>query len=189
MVGINSFPIQAEQSAVLTGAHMLAVIEASSEGKAHIVLQSTTTQALSTDQALPTVLDNWVVVKSNGVSLQGDSIRNDTGRAIPFMSGTIGLHPEVDGGGGGNKLINLTSEKSPDGVAPYVISNQNRPIFTKNNAESYNTKESYLVDFAIGEHVRFIACADSAMSIAPSNVLFRGNATTGPAALWILVEP
>lgn len=165
-----------------------AMAQAVLDDKAFIVLESTTVQTLSTNESIPTVLDNWVVVKSNGVSLQGDSIRNDTGRVINFMSGTIGLHPEVDGGGG-SKLINLTSEKSPDGIAPYVISNQNRPIFTRNNSESYNTKESYLIDFAIGEHVRFIAYADSAMDIAPSNALFRGLAITGPAALWILVEP
>ncbi len=156
------------------------------ESKAYIILESTTTQAISTDQANPTVLDNWTVLKSNGMSLQGDSIRNDTGRVLEAMTGTIGLHPQVDGGGG-SRLLSLTSESALDGVT-YTISDQNRPIVTVNNAETYNTKESYAVDVAIGEYIRFIAFSDSAMSLAPSSTTFRGVTVTGPAALWILIE-
>ncbi len=170
----------------IDGDALILGVIASTADKAYIILESTTTQALSIDQATPTVLNNWVVVKANGISLQGDSIRNDTGRVIQAMSGTIGLHPQVDGGGG-NKLINLTSERSPDDVT-YTINDQLRPIFTNNNAETYNTKESYLTDFQISEYVRFIAYADSAMSIAGSSAQFRNEAITGPAALWILCE-
>ena len=154
--------------------------------RAHIVMESTTSQAISTDQANPTVLDNWTVLSSSGISLQGDSIRNDTGRDIAAMAGTIGVHPLVDGGGG-SRLLNITSESSVDGVT-YTINDQNRPIFTTNNAETYNTKESYLVNFGDGVYVRFIAHADAAITIAPSSTLFRNIATSGPASLWILVE-
>ena len=158
----------------------------SSEGKAFIVLESTTTQTISTDQANPTVLDNWVVLKSNLISLQGSSIRNDSGRDIDVMHGTIGIHPQVDGGGG-NRLLNITSERSPDDVA-YSLNNQNRPIFTNNNSETYNTKESYVTDLLNGEYARFIAHADSALSVAESSTQFRNQTVTGPAMLWILHE-
>ena len=154
--------------------------------KAYIILESVTEQVMSTDQANPTVLDSWVVLDSKGISLQGDSIRNDTGRVINSMSGTIGIHPLVSGGGG-ERLLSLTSERSPDGVT-YTLNNQNRPIYTRNNSETYNTKESYLTGFQDGEYVRFIAFADGAMSIAPSSATFRNQSITGPAALWVLVE-
>lgn len=165
----------------------LSLAGAAAQNKAYIILESTTVQAISTDQANPTVLDNWVVRKSSGMSLQGDSIRNDTGRAINAMTGTIGLHPQVDGGGG-SRLLSLTSESSIDGGANYTISEQNRPIVTNNNSETYNTKESYAIDLADGELVRFIGYADGAMSLAPSTALFRNITTNGPAALWILTE-
>lgn len=155
--------------------------------KAHIILESTVAQAISTDQANPTVLDNWVVRSSSGMSLQGDSIRNDTGRVIESMTGTIGLHPQVDGGGG-SRLLSLTSEYSVDDGLNYTINNQNRPIFTVNNSETYNTKESYATNLAAGSLIRFIAHSDAAISIAPSSTSFRNIVTSGPAALWILVE-
>lgn len=165
---------------------ILSAMEAGGLGsKAYIILESRTTQTISTDQANPTVLDNWVVLKSNLISLQGDSIRNDSGRVIEAMHGTIGLHPVVDGGG--NRLISITSERGPDGIS-YTINDQNRPIFTNSNTETYNTKESYLTDFAVGEYVRFIAHADAAMSIGESSTSFRGEVTTGPAMLWVLHE-
>lgn len=166
---------------------LLAIQTDGLSGKAYIVLQSDVTQVISQDQANPTVLDNWVVRASNGLSLQGDSVRNDTGRTLDFMHGTIGLHPQVDGSGG-SRLINLNSEVSLDGVT-YTINDQYRPIYTVNNSETYNTKESYLADFADGEYVRFIAyVTGGAMSIAPSSTLFRGESKTGPAMLWILHE-
>lgn len=155
-------------------------------GKAYIVLQSDTTQSISTDQANPTVLDNWVTVASNGLSLQGGAVRNDTGRTLDFMHGTFGFHPQVDGGGG-TRLFTLNSETSPDG-AVWTMTNQVRPVYTTNNNETFNTKESYLADFSVGEYVRFIAFADAAMSLAQSTTTMRGIAQTGPAALWILHE-
>jgi hypothetical protein len=185
-MAITQFPIQTNDNTTLSSAEALAAIELAHAGKAYIVLESVTTQVISTNEALPTVLGNWVVRKANGISLQGDSIRNDTGRIITAMSGTLGIHPQVDGGGG-SRLIELTSERSPDGIA-YTINNQTRPIFTKNNAETYNTKESYLLDFLINEYVRFIAYSDGGLSLTQSSALFRGIAITGPAALWVLVE-
>lgn len=152
---------------------------------AYIILESRTTQSISTDQANPTELDNWTVLESNLISLQENSIRNDSGKVIKAMHGTIGIHPVVDGGG--NRLINITSERSPDGIT-YTISDQNRPIFTNSSSETYNTKESYLTNFGIGEYVRFIAHADSAMSIGESSTNFRNQVVTGPAMLWILHE-
>ena len=154
--------------------------------KAYIIMESRTPQVISTNQALPTVLDNWVVLDSNGISLQGDSIRNDTGRIIGAMAGTIGIHPLVDGGGG-SRLLSITSESSINGT-DYDINDQNRPIFTTNNSETYNTKESYLINFGVLEYARFIAHASAAMTIAPSSELFRDEAVTGPAMLWILRE-
>lgn len=183
---INSFPIQTNTSATITSEQAMAAIESAVEGKAYIVLESVTLQSISIDQANPSILNNWVVKKSNGISLVGNSIRNDTGRIINAMSGTIGIHPKVDGGGS-DRLLNLTSERSPDDIT-YTINNQNRPIFTRNNTETYNTKESYLTDFQIGEYVRFIAYASNTMSIEQSSASFRNQAVTGPAALWILVE-
>lgn len=156
------------------------------ESLAYIILESTTTQALSIDQANPTILSNWTVLKSNLLSLQGNSIRNDAGRVIPALHGTIGIHPQVEGGGG-SRLLSLTSERSPDDVT-YAINDQYRPIFTTNNAETYNTKESYLVDFLDGEYARFIAYSDAALSVAPSSTTFRGQAVTGPALLWVIHE-
>lgn len=156
-------------------------------GKAYIVLQSDTIQAISEDGASPTVLDNWVVKASNGLSLQGDSVRNDTGRTLDFMHGTIGVHPQVDGGGG-TRLFNLNSEVSLDGVT-YTLNDQYRPIYTINNTETYSTTESYLADFEPSEYVRFIAfVSGGAMSVAPSSTSFRGETKSGPAMLWILHE-
>lgn len=182
----NNFPIPTVNSTTLTPENAIAAIEAVHAGKAYIILESRTTQAISTDSANPSVLDNWVVLKFNGISLQGDSIRNDAGRKIEAMSGTIGIHPQVDGGGG-SRLLNINSERSLDGVT-YTINNQNRPIVTTNNNETYNTKESYLIDFLSGEYVRFIAFASGPMSVAESSASFRGVVTTGPAMLWVLAE-
>jgi hypothetical protein len=167
---------------------LTAIQTAGQSGKAFIALQSDTVQAISTDAANPTILDNWVVLASNDISLQGDSIRNDSGRTIAFMSGTIGIHPQVDGGGGGgSREMNLTSEISTNGT-DYVIANRNRPIFTQNNVETFNTKESYLTGFAPNSLVRFIMHTDLPLSLAPSTSSYRGVGVTGPAALWILTE-
>ena len=155
------------------------------ESIAYIILESTTTQSISTDSANPTILGNWTVLKSNLITLQGDSIRNDAGRDIEALHGTIGLHPLVDGGG--SRLLSITSERSPDDIT-YTISDQNRPIVTSSVSETYNTKESYLTDFLDGEYVRFIAHADSAVSIAQSSTTFRSETISGPAALWVLHE-
>ena len=185
-MAITAFPIQTNDATTLTSAQGIAAIEKAHAGKAYIVLESVTTQAMSTDEANPTILGNWVVKKSNGISLQGGSIRNDTGRTIAAMHGTLGIHPQVDGGGS-SRLLELTSERSPDDIT-YTINDQIRPIFTSNNAETYNTKESYLLDFLDGEYVRFIAYANNAMSITQSSAQFRGQSITGPAALWVLEE-
>lgn len=155
--------------------------------KAYIILQSTSTQVMSTDSANPSVLDNWAVLKSNGMSLQGDSVRNDTGRTISLAHGTLGLHPQVDGGGG-TRLLALASEYSDDAGVTYTLVNQLRPIYTVNNSESFSTKESYATDFLANRLVRFIAYADATMSLAPSSASFRGSTVTGPAMVWILVE-
>ena len=185
-MAITAFPIQTNNATGLTSEQAIAAIEKSHEGKAYIVLESVSTQTMSTDEAKPSILGNWVVVKSNGISLQSNSIRNDTGRTIVAMHGTLGIHPQVDGWGG-RRLLQLTSERSPDGEN-YTINNQLRPIFTANNEETYSTKESYLLDFLDGEYVRFIAYANDAMSLATSSAPFRGQSIAGPAALWVLEE-
>lgn len=181
----TAFPIPTSNSNAITPEEAVAAIEAAHEGKAYIMLESRTTQAISADSVNPTILDNWVVLKAKDVSLQGDSIRNDTTRTIASMVGTVGINPQVDGGG--NRLLRLNSERSQDGIT-YTINNQNRPIATNSSSETYNTKESYLTDFLSGEYVRFIAYADGAMSVTESTASFRGVVTTGPALLWILVE-
>ena len=187
MVDITAFPIPAEVSTELSAAEAIALLERQKEGAAYIVLESRTTQVISTDSASPTVLSNWVVLGSNGFSLQDDGIRNDTGRVIALTHGTIGIHPEVDTGGG-NRLFVFTSEISLDDGVTYTVADQVRKIYTSNNSDAYNTKESYIVNFPIGAQGRFIAHADSSMSLSEQVDSFRGEVVTGPSALWIVHE-
>lgn len=173
--------------AILKGAEALAIKALNASNKAYIVLQSTSTQVISEDSLNPTVLDGWVVLASNGISLQGDSIRNDTGRVIPAMGGTIGIHPVIDGGGG-SRLLSFTSEASFDDGLTYSLNNQIRYIYTSNNEQNYNTKESYVTGFNAGTQARFIMYSSGPLSVGPSSSLFRGETVTGPAALWVLAE-
>lgn len=117
------------------------------------------------------------------------AIRNDTGRTIEKMDGTISYNPVK--GGGGTALLNIFSEKSTDGGTSYVANAGSlRPVEVSNTGESFKTAVSFLANWADGEILRFriFEANGVTVTLSPSSTASLGQTITGHSVVWTLAE-
>lgn len=160
--------------------------------KAYFEISTQQTITVNTDPLNPSFIGNMSVAASSGMTLVDPltgCIRNDTGRIIKFMSGTINFNPNK--GGGGVSRIHLVSERSSDGGVTWEGNLDSlRVIEISNNGESYGTKLSYVLDWLPGQHIRFrvYSVSGGAVDFVSSTQQIIGQPFTSAAATWELSE-
>jgi hypothetical protein len=149
--------------------------------------------AVSTDANAPSFLTGLTVLGNTSFSLfdaATGAVRNDTGRVINKLDGTISYHPNKIGGG--TALLQIFSEKSTDGGATYSINQGSlRPVEVSNTGESFKTAVSFLADWQPDEIIRFRIFEDNGVTVTldpSSTTALSGQTITGHSVIWTLAE-
>ena len=130
------------------------------------------------------------VDKIKGMSLTNQAegiIRNDTGRTIELMTGTINFNPII---ASGTASLIIISERSSDGVAWTGNLESKRQVEISNNTETFATKLSVVTNWLPGELVRFrVYLVTGNLTLEPnSSVALGGQTFFSPSVAWSLVE-
>jgi hypothetical protein len=160
--------------------------------KAYFAAMTETTITLGIDPNAPSFLTGLALSPNTvgfAVDILDGAVKNETGRDITTMIGTISFQPSK--AGGGTTQVNLWSERSADGVVWVQNSESLRSIEIANNGETFKTSVSAVSDWLSGEFLRFRAYAAVGGAIdfvSPTATVLGGEVITGSSVLWELVE-
>lgn len=150
------------------------------------------TQTINEDETNPSFFTDLILGNANKVSLHDPitgAVRNESGKTIPYLEGTLNFQPNKTGGG--TSRLHLISERSTDnGLTWFGNYNSLRSIEVSNSGETFKTVISILYDWLPGELCRFRCFNDAGGNMvfeAPSDTIL-GEIYTGPALLWTLQQ-
>ena len=146
---------------------------------------------INEDEQNPSFFPNMQLVSVNKVSLEDSAtgtFKNESGRVVEYMEGSLSFQPNKSGGG--VSILKLISERSFDGVNWVGNLNSLRSIEVPNNGESFNTVISVLLDWQPDELIRF-RCYNSTnpnmvFEVPTDNILNQNF--EGPSMYWTLHE-
>lgn len=146
---------------------------------------------IGTDAANPSFLGPITATHLSGVAIYDSAtgaMQNTSGKTLDAVVGTVNFQPDKTGGG--TTTVSLMSERSPDGVQPYVQNpNSLRVLEIPNTGESFNTKLSFASNWQNGEVIRFRAySSDGDITLTQPSDTILGQTVLGVSYAWELME-
>ena len=159
--------------------------------KASLLATSNAVIPINNNPASPSFLTIDDASQSVGITLTDGAtgtVRNDTGRVIEEMTGSISMYPEI--GGGTLRRIVVVSEESVDNITWTGNLNSIRKIEVGSTSETFKTTISLYDNWPVGGYLRFRVYdeADGGLDLVPAAATILGQPFTGPSMIWSLLE-